>query len=120
MALKMDKKADQESPVLGVDYEKHLKTQPMQGMVSTSKAVSGQTMAESAPESQTLHQGVFTDGTSITVEGGRVLNLGNYETARVGVSITIPCNVGSLDETYHFATEWVSGKIEEALKLAKE
>jgi hypothetical protein len=105
---------------LGVDYGTHLKTEPITGMASTSKIVSGKVIAESTPESQTLHPGVYTKGMSITVEGGRVINLGNYETARVGVTITVPCTKETLDEAYEYATEWVSEKIEEAVKAAKE
>ena len=102
------------------DYSSHLTTQPVTGMVSSSKAVSGQPVAESAAESKTIHPGVFTDGMSIRIEGGRVINLGNYETARIGVTITVPCTKDSLDEAYAFATGWVSEKIEEAVNQAKE
>ena len=104
----------------GVDYQQHLTTKPVTGMVSTSKSVSGTEIAGSLSETQTLHQGVFSNGMSITVEGGRVMNLGNYETARIGVTITVPCSKDTLDEAYAYATGWVSEKIEEALKLAKE
>jgi hypothetical protein len=104
----------------GVDYEKHLTSQPVTGMVTSTKSVSGKEIASAPSETQTLHPGVFTDGMSIRVEGGRVLNLGNYETARVGVTITVPCDKDSLDEAYQYATSWVSEKIEEAVKMAKE
>ena len=104
----------------GKDYTKYLQTQPVTGMVSTSKAVSGEQIAGTLSETQTLHPGVFTDGMSIRVEGGRVLNLGNYETARIGVTITVPCNKETLDEAYTYTTGWVSEKIEEAVKMAKE
>jgi hypothetical protein len=104
----------------GKDYTAHLQTKPVTGMVSSSKAVSGQTIAETASESKTLNPGVFTNGMSITVEGGRVMNLGNYETARIGVTITVPCSTATLDEAYAYATEWVSSKIDEAVKMAKE
>lgn len=104
----------------GMDYGKHLETKPVTGIVSTSKSVAGKEIASSASESKTLHPGVFTNGMSITVEGGRVMNLGNYETARVGVSITVPCDKESLEDAYNYATQWVSEKIEEAVKMAKE
>lgn len=119
MALKM--KGDKpDAPTTGVNYGEHLYTKPVTGMVSTSKSVSGQEIAGSLAETQQLHPGVFTNGMSITVEGGRVMNLGNYETARIGVSITVPCSKESLDDAYQYATSWVSEKIEEAVKLAKE
>lgn len=105
----------------GKDYTAHLYTKPITGGVTqSSKAVKGEKIAESVSETQTLHPGVFTNGMSITVEGGRVINLGNYETARVGVSITVPCEPATLDDAYTWATEWVSNKIEEAVASAKE
>lgn len=124
MALKISGTGKLDAPKSGVDwgkdYSTHLLTQPVTGMVSSSKAVSGQVIASSPSETQTLNPGVFTDGMSIRVEGGRVLNLGNYETARIGVTITVPCNKETLDDAYAYATSWVSEKIEEAVKMAKE
>jgi len=105
---------------LGVDYQQHLHTKPMTGITSTSKNVGGKEVAASASATQTLHPGVFTSGMSVTVEGGRVINLGNYETARIGVSITVPCTPETLAEAYGFATDWVSSKIDEAVASAKE
>jgi hypothetical protein len=112
----------QDTPAVqaGKDYTQHLQTKPVTGIVSSSKAVKGQTIAESVSESKTLNPGVFTNGMAITVEGGRVMNLGNYETARIGVSITVPCSTATLDEAYAYATEWVSAKIDEAVKMSKE
>jgi len=104
----------------GVDYNQHLHTKPVTGIVSTSKAVKGEEIAGSASETKVLHPGVFSNGMSITVEGGRTMNLGNYESARVGVSITVPCDKDSLNDAYAYATSWVSEKIEEAVKMAKE
>jgi hypothetical protein len=104
---------------MGVDYQKHLVT-PVTGMVSTSKSIGSEVIAQSTGETQTLHPGVFSDGMSIRVEGGRVMNLGNYETARIGVTITVPCTKETLNEAYTYATDWVSERINEAVKLAKE
>lgn len=101
-------------------YAAHLATKPVIGSVGTSKQVSGKEIAASVSETQTLHAGVFSSGMSITVEGGRTLNLGNYESARVGVTITVPCEKETLEDAYGYATDWVSGKIEEAVKAAKE
>lgn len=104
------------------DYSSHLKTptaKPITGSSTTTKVVAGTEMPAGISESETIHPGVFTDGMSITVEGGRTLNLGNYESARVGVSITVPCDKDTLNDAYTFATEWVSEKINEAVELAK-
>jgi hypothetical protein len=54
------------------------------------------------------------------VEGGRVLNLGNYESARITVAITVPTTVDQLSEAYEFASDWVSAKIEESVNLVNQ
>jgi len=122
MALKVGKVVlgNSQAKTQGADYTKHLTTKPVTGMVTSSKSVAGKEVAASASETKTLHPGVFSYGMSITVVGGRVINLGNYETARIGVSITVPCDPSTLNEAYSFGTEWVSSKIDEAVKLAKE
>jgi hypothetical protein len=124
MPLKMSKAASElhaaAQGVKGKDYTQHLQTKPVAGEVSTSKSSGGAIIAESLGETQTLNPGVFSDGMSITVEGGRTLNLGNYESARIGVTITVPCSKDTLDDAYTFATQWVSDKIDEAVKTAKE
>lgn len=104
----------------GKDYSQHLHTQPVTGMKTTAKTVKGQQIAESGGETEILNEAVYTNGMSITVDGGRTLNLGNYESAKIGVTITVPCDKETLEEAYAFATEWVSQKIDEAVKLAKE
>jgi hypothetical protein len=110
---------EQVKKVAPTDYSKHLGTKPITAGVHTSKSVAGEKIAESVTQDKTLHPGVFTNGMSITVEGGRVINLGNYETARIGVSITVPCAKDSLEDAYKYATDWVSSKIEEAVAETK-
>jgi hypothetical protein len=60
----------QKKSASGVDYGQHLVSKPVTGMVTSSKSVAGQPVAEAASETQTLHPGVFTNGMSITVEVG--------------------------------------------------
>jgi len=121
MALKMGSSV---KPNSGVSYAAHLQqpvhhAKPIVGMASTEKTVGGQPLPGGINESETVHPGVLTDGMSITVEGGRTLNLGNYESARIGVTVTVPCDKDTLNDAYDFATEWVSQKITEAVTLVK-
>jgi len=55
-------------------------------------------------------------GMQIEVSGGRTINLGNYESARVDICITVPCGPGTLESAYKFATEWVDQKMIETIK----
>lgn len=111
-----------EKPNSGVSYAKHLQpsvAKPIVGMATTQKTSGGEPLPGGIEESETVHPGVFTDGMSITVEGGRTINLGNYESAKIGVSITVPCDKDTLNDAYDFGTEWVSSKINEAITMVK-
>lgn len=52
---------------------------------------------------------------TIGITGGRVINLGNYESARLEVSIQMPTPVDEIDDTYAFCKDWIDTKIDEAL-----
>lgn len=106
-------------PTTGVDYGAHLGSavsKPITSMTSFEK----KNVASGITQSETLHPGVITDGHSITVEASQTLNLGNYESARMGVSLTVPCDKTTLNDAYDWATSWVSTRIEQAVKDAKE
>jgi hypothetical protein len=115
MALKMTGK-----PKTLVDYSgvlgENLKVKPVTGSVSVEK---GTQLLHSGTE--VLHRGVYMTPSSLTlaIEGGRTINLGNYESARIGVTITMPCEKESLEEAYSWATDWISTKMEEAVNVAK-
>lgn len=51
----------------------------------------------------------------VRVDGGLTVNLGNYESARIGVSISVPCHPTkrSIDQTYAAVSDMVSEKLEE-------
>jgi hypothetical protein len=51
----------------------------------------------------------------VTVEGSRTVNLGDFNSARFGVSLALPCSVDDIEETYTYGATWVEGKIEEAI-----
>jgi len=55
-----------------------------------------------------------TEPAYVRAETGVTKNLGNYESLRVSVAITVPCYKERIDPTY----EWASGKV--ATLLAEE
>lgn len=102
----------------GINYGQHLGSVTYKPITaSTSFEKKGSPAVDA--KSETIHPGVATKGMSIAVEGGRTINLGNYESARIGITITVPCEMDTLTEAYDFATQWISEKIEEAVKAAK-
>jgi len=38
-------------------------------------------------------------------------NLGNYQSAKVGVTIKVPCQHPDLDETYEYARDWANARM---------
>lgn len=48
---------------------------------------------------------------NVMVEYGLTLNLGNYESARLAVSVTVPCAVEEIDATHAAASQWVESKV---------
>jgi hypothetical protein len=109
-------------PPKGTDYSKHLASKPIVSMETMEKSIKGEPIPfASTGETVTQHPGIFTQqpGMSISIQGGRTLNLGNHESAKIGVIITVPCDATSLTDAYEWATTWVSDKIESAIKDAK-
>ena len=48
---------------------------------------------------------------SISVKAGLTINLGNYESARVDVMLTMPCYPEEVDSTYEDVKNWVDGRV---------
>lgn len=53
----------------------------------------------------------LTEPAKVSVSKGLTLNLGNYESARVEVSVVIPCYREELDAAYSFADKWVETRL---------
>jgi len=47
----------------------------------------------------------------VTVDYSLTINLGNYESARIGVAVQIPCYKEEIDEAYTFASIWAEKRI---------
>jgi len=47
----------------------------------------------------------------VTVEAGLTINLGNYQSAKVGVTISVPCAHGEIEDVFEFGKGWVDDKM---------
>lgn len=54
-----------------------------------------------------------TEPAEVGVTTALTMNLGNYESARVSVSLTMPCYVEEVDKTYEWAQRWVEQRLTE-------
>jgi hypothetical protein len=53
---------------------------------------------------------------SISVKAGITINLGNYESARVDVMMTMPCYPEEIDGVYEDVKSWVDGRVDHVKK----
>jgi hypothetical protein len=116
MGLKIQSKTGQETQ--HSVYDQHLKSSPVTGTTHVEiKAKGEQDYSTTLDEQEVVNKGVILPASemcTVMFEGGRTINLGKFNSARISCSITVPCAKADLDETYEFATEWVSKKIEAA------
>lgn len=56
------------------------------------------------------------DLATVAVSMGQTINTGNYSSAKLGVIITMPCNVADIDETFDFSKTWANNKMEEMVE----
>lgn len=95
---------------------------PGQGSVTSDRTVQRgrkRTVVEERHEpSEVVEEPVAAEPTAealarVEFAVGATLNLGNYESARVDVKLTLPCpqDMESIDMTYAYAKEWAERKL---------
>lgn len=52
-----------------------------------------------------------TEPAKVTVDYALTINLGNFESAKIGVSVTIPCYAEELAQAYEFAQAWAEERL---------
>lgn len=88
--------------------------------VTTEHKQSGQVIAEDTQE-EDVELGTPKNLTSaawctVGVEGSFTKNMGNYESARIGVSLSVPCPHEEIDAVYDMAEAWVNDRIEKMME----
>lgn len=71
---------------------------------------------EDTTQHEELGQASFPPGVEpafVRVSAGQTYNLGNYESMRLDVSVTLPCRVQDVEDTYTRASEFVAEKLQE-------
>lgn len=102
------------------EFEQHLESTPAVGHVSVEKKAAGVKWGGVPNETETVVPGQFdSNGMKVTVEGSHTVNLGNFESAKIVVGVTVPCNPDTLNEAYDFALGWCSERIQAEVKNAK-
>lgn len=55
----------------------------------------------------------------VSVAMGMTINLGDYQSARIDVSVSLPCYREEVDDAYAHAREWVEEKIAVEAEMVK-
>ena len=71
------------------------------------------TEVEKQVEGELLEMEVADNMGVVTYELSRTINLGNYESVKVGVSLSFPCKVGQESNVYEDVKKFVTEKVEE-------
>lgn len=103
-------------------FDEHLSSEPIKANSTMTKKAgkADETLVKESAE--TLHPGVLIAPDQLyllTVEGGTTINLGNYESARVGISLRVPTTKDDLDASHDWAVEWIGKKINAMVAEAK-
>jgi hypothetical protein len=73
----------------------------------------GESEKEQPPKEETLAVRCFvTEPAKVSFEYGVTMNLGNYESARVTVQLSVPCYREEIEEAAEFAKSWVEKRIQ--------
>ena len=61
-----------------------------------------------------------TNTATVSVKGGATINLGNYESGRIDVMLSVPCYIEEVEEIYKPIKEWVDNKVYDEVKELRE
>lgn len=85
---------------------------PLTAVVSRQYQTAGQPPEAPDVKNEVLEIQLFvTEPAKVSVGMGLTLNLGNYEAARIDVSLFVPCYREEADEAYKYAHGWVEGRL---------
>lgn len=73
-----------------------------------------------APESVVSASPTTEPLCEVGVNAGFTKNLGNYQSARVDVSLKIQCRHEEIDAVFDYGRQWVEGRLEELIKDDEE
>lgn len=69
--------------------------------------------SESDPVNETIQVTKFeTEPAKVRVGFGLTINMGNYESARLDVSVEVPCYKEQVDDAYERAKDWVEERVQ--------
>ena len=83
------------------------------GVISVKHADGSETITEIPVKEQVITKPMANVGYSAQI----TKSMGNYESAKVSVSLHLPTDISDLEVNYTFATQWVDGKMNELIEM---
>jgi hypothetical protein len=88
------------------------KHEPVLAVVQRQYQQNGAPVGRPQTSNETLEVRQFvTEPAKVGVNMGLTLNLGNFESARIDVSLSIPCYSEETDAAYLYAKDWVEKRL---------
>ena len=87
------------------------------GRYEVSRTVMG---AEESDSGRITVTPFHTTPANISVKGGATINLGNYESARIDVMLSMPCYVEEIEEVFPKVKDWVDKKLAKEYRELKD
>ncbi len=85
------------------------------------KTIAEEQTSESPPIAPGSQKTADTPWCQVGFEAGYTHNLGNFQSARIGVHLTIPCQHHEIDQVFEVAKKWVNDRMETLMgELASE
>ena len=91
--------------------EKLVKSENSTIYVNRTVILNGEGRSESGAEDVISVHKFETEPAKVTVDYALTINLGNFESAKIGVSVSVPCYVAEIDKAYEFAQAWAEERL---------
>lgn len=105
MPLKISKKPAASTPKATVTKEQ-----------KASGEVVAETQDEETPDIKTPQNLAGDQWCNVGFEASYTHNLGNYQSTRVAVHLSVPCPHGEIDEVFETAQTWVNERMEQLVE----
>jgi len=87
------------------------------GFFEVRKTVFGK---ETVSEDRIRIRPFATNPATVSVKAGATVNLGNFESARIDVMLSMPCYVEEVNFIYEQVKDWVDDRVQKEYKELKE
>lgn len=97
--------------------EKELEIEVREAIVEVRTTVLGK---EEVSEEKIRIRPFVTNPATVSVKAGFTKNLGNYESARVDVFLSMPCYSEEIDNVYEQVKDWVDARVDSLYERFKK